>query len=521
MNSSENTMSVLVAAGMVALLGATAHAQESVAGAMEGLPRAEAVRLTLAGMEKQLADHGGTWEKWVESVKPYRDDIRGIFSNKWPWAAKKDYVFQGAAVSIQLRDNFDDLPDEERPLDSIVHFDRQLKALGIDLIVALVPAKLSVYPDYINAAVPGEARLARAPEDRIVSIAVLKLMYDLLKKDVEVVNLHEDFRQFRLKNGDDVPLFYVRDAHYMNRGARLSAQKIGDRLKRYDFVKKALEGGNRYVAEKGSRSDGDKADSDLLIIKEKNGQLYSDSADSPVILLGDSHFGYNPRGAHFSAQVACQIGMPVAQNWKEGLSSTIPVEVAKDPNLKKRRVVIMHYTERMLRPKAGQTKWPIVNLPGAEGTATPAATTPAAVKTAAAETIASGVVSEVSPPPERGAAYPHYLMKFYMTKLADKDGKQIGSGDGVVHVLAMHNRKILPVATTKKDVTLTLKLTPWSAIDKRYNKLQAGTLPTVELEIEKTAYWGEIEGQRLTEEEMARIGQDDRTGGTPAETRNP
>ena len=44
-------------------------------------------------------------------------------------------------------------------------------------------------------------------------------------------------------------------------------------------------------------------------------------------------------------------------------------------------------------------------------------------------------------------------MKFYMTKLADKDGKQIGSGDGVVQVLAMHNRKILPVATTGKGGT--------------------------------------------------------------------
>lgn len=101
-------------------------------------------------------------------------------------------------------------------------------------------------------------------------------------------------------------------------------------------------------------------------------------------------------------------------------------------------------------------------------------------------------------------------MKFYLTNLSGADGRPVGKGDGVAHVLAMHNRKILPVARTAKGATLNLRLVPWSTVEQRYGKLQTGSLPTVQLEIDKPLYWGEFEGQpRLTEAELARVGEDD------------
>jgi hypothetical protein len=336
----------------------------ALAGGGHVASRAESVQDTLEAIERQLAEHGGTWEKWAESLKPYREDLQGCFKLQWPWPAEKGYVFQGAAISLNLADSFDTLPDGERPLDAIVHFNRQLKALGIDLIVAIIPAKLSIYPDYIHTVADAGTRVVRAPADRIVSLAVIKLLHDLLRNDVEVVNLHEEFRRFRLKNGDDVPLFYVRDAHYLNRGAQFAAEKIAERLKRYDFVQKALAGENPYVGEKGARTDEDKADDTLLLIKDRRGQPYSNSGDSPVFVLGDSHLGYNPGTAPFSGQLAYRIGIPVCEEWREGLCAEIPVRVARDPNLKKRRVVVMHYTERMMRPNKGESRWPLVNLPG-------------------------------------------------------------------------------------------------------------------------------------------------------------
>lgn len=255
----QTAKTALTASGTVAeddraesVVGARAAAPAAAdPGGGQGISRADAIRDTLAVIERKLAEHGGTWEKWSESLKPYREDLQGCFTLKWPWPAEKGYVFQGAAISINLLESFDKLPDGERPLDAIVHFSRQLKALGIDLIVTIIPSKLSIHPDYIHTAADGGTRVVRAPKDRIVALSVIRLMYDLLRNDVEVIDLHEAFRQFRLKSGDDVPLSYVRDSHYLNRAAQLSAERIAERLKRYDFVCKALVGENPYVGEKG------------------------------------------------------------------------------------------------------------------------------------------------------------------------------------------------------------------------------------------------------------------------------
>ena len=294
------TMAVIAMA--VALLnGATGRAQTAPPGPGPDAARAEAIRGALAVIEKQLAAHGGTWEKWAEDLKPYRDDIRGVTALKWPWPAKNGYVFQGAAHALHLRDSFDDLPGGERPL------------------------------------------------------------------------------------------------------------------------------------------------------------------------------------------------------------------------------------EGMMRPRNGEPKWPVLNLPGvdqARVNAAPLVTsvTPAGVSDSAgavaaasgrdngAAAMVSGVVTEISDPPSRGAPYPHFLMKFYLTRLSGADGRPVGEGDGVAHVLAMHNRNILPVARTAKGATLNLRLVPWSTVEQRYGKLQTGSLPTVQLEIDKRLYWGELEGQpRLTEAELARVGEDDQS----------
>lgn len=503
-------------AAMAICFAAPATSPEDTESPSPAPTRQQSIRQALAVIDAQLEAHGGSWESWAEDVRPYRDDIDGFLTDwkrfKWPWPAKRGFVFQGAAIKVHLADSLVDLPKGERPFDAIVHFDRQLKALGIDLIVAIIPSKLSVYPDYIHAAVEGESRPARAPEDRIVALPTIQFMHALLKNDVEVVNLHEAFRQFRRDNADEAALFYTRDSHYLNQGARLSAQLIAERLGRYDFVQQAQSKENPYVAEKGARNDGAKADGDLLVIKDRHGRLYRDRADSPVFVLGDSHHGYNDsRGANFSAQLARIIATPVALKWKEGLSSAIPLELARDRHLDKRRVVIIHYTERALAPSPGRSKWPVVDLPGANARNTPPARTGADGEVRSVR--ATGVITEVSSPPDRKAAYTHYLMKFHLARLRDGDGNPIGKGEGVVHVLAMHNRKTLPVSLAKKGQSLTLSLTSWDLVSKQYGSLNTGTLPTLELETETDWYWGEVQGQpSLTPEELEQTGEEDSKG---------
>lgn len=470
--------------------------------------RAEAIHTTLSNIQEELKTHGGTWERWAESLKPYREDIRDFDVRPdvypWPWPARKGYIFQGAAIRLHLTNGFDGLPPDGRPLDSIVHFDRQLKTLGIDLIVAIIPAKLTVYPDYIRAAVEGEAtRPARAPADRNVCLATKRLMMELLEKDVEVVDLHRTFADYRRQNGDEAPLFYVQDSHYRNLGARVAASNIAERLKRHDFVQKALAAGSAYVGEKGARHDGTKADNDLLFVKNAaNGARYSDAPDSPVVVCGDSHLAYNEQfGAHVTAQIALLIGMPVSRITHEGLSGTIPISMASDRNLRNRRVVVMHFTERML-PTAPGSRWPIVSLPGA-------AIPPQETDTNVTVSV-KGVVREISDLPDPKAPYRHFLMKLYVAELKSEKNEPMTPPDGVVVILAMHDRKVLPIAGTKKGQSIALRLTPWTSVEKTYGRIQAGTLPSIALELDKRLYWGEVEGQpALSGDALAGIGEED------------
>jgi hypothetical protein len=191
---------------------------------------------------------------------------------------------------------------------------------------------------------------------------------------------------------------------------------------------------------------------------------------------------------------------------REGLSREVPVQVAKDPLLPRRRVIVLLYSERMLAPRAGRSKWPVVNLPGADA----ATRAPAPAPAGQVEDLpATGVVVEACPPPDTKALYRHYLIKFYLKDLADAAGRPIGAGDGVVYVLAMHDRRVLPVAAAAPGQKLSVRLTSWALAQKRYGAIQTGILPTVKLELEKPLYWAEVPGQpRLSDDEIKRIGEE-------------
>ncbi len=146
--------------------------------------------------------------------------------------------------------------------------------------------------------------------------------------------------------------------------------------------------------------------------------------------------------------------------------------------------------------------------PATAAPASPPATTSAVGSAQVA--FATGTIAEMSSGPDLKASYPHYIMKFYLKDLVDDAGRPSGSGDGVVCVLAMHHRKVLPPAGLKKGDRLAVRLTPWEVAETRYGKIQSGSLPTVQLEIEKPMFWGEAAGQpALTAADLAKVGQDD------------
>ena len=106
--------------------------------------RAEAMKATLDGINRDLEKYGGgSWEKWGEANRAYREAVSKLLTAeiKWPWPAKHGFVFQGSAIKLLLEDTLDKRPDGERPFDAIAAFDKQLRALGIDLIFVPLPDK--------------------------------------------------------------------------------------------------------------------------------------------------------------------------------------------------------------------------------------------------------------------------------------------------------------------------------------------------------------------------------------------
>ena len=444
--------------------------------------RAKAIADTRAEIEQTLAARGGTWESWAGQLAEYRADLK---AHKKAKLTKDGMGFSWEGYRMHAVDDITSRPEGQNPFLALLHLDRELKKLGIDLIVAIIPAKLSIYPDF---ALKAEDEAVRAPEDRMVALATQHMLYRLLTNNVEVVNLHTVFRDYRKEHGDKRLLYYGNtDTHWLNLGAQVAAQRIAERLRRYPEIAKAMAAENPFRTY-AHTNKGSKADKVRIIQKSEGGKIqkYSSANDAPVLIVGDSNHNYNwGLGGHFAAQLAYQLHMPVAEVIASGLSSLAPVRIARDKLLKQRKVIVVSFNEKNF---ARQDKnWPLVNLD--------TELKEEASKLAPPPTRCSGIVQQVSSRPDPKGDYPHFLMKIYLTALKDPSGKDVGSGDGVIHVLAMHNRKLLPIARVKEGDKLQFGLKAWNAVSDRYGRIETGSLDDVELELNKNFYWAEFDGQ--------------------------
>jgi hypothetical protein len=453
---------------------ATAAAPVAGATDTQRTARAQAIAQTLATIDEQAKAQGG-WEAWYARIQPFQEDLKRIIRDlKWPWPAKKDFVFYGKSAELLMIEGWDKHPARQDPFAAIVSLDRQIKERGVDLIFVPIPDKLSIHPDYLSE---------KAPADRMVSVQTKQLLKRLCEADVEVVDLFTVYHAFRKEHGDDVPLYYTRDGHWNNRGAQIAGDQIGQRLARYDFVQKAIAAGNPFEAKKGSRSDGVKADDNLRRILKKDGGIYQDASGSPIVLTGDSFSMYNmgQNAAHLPAQVALNVAMPLAYVCREGLAQDMPVELARLQStgryLNGRRVLIWTVRGRCLAEKG----WTAVDLSGKRWP-----------QPMVADVAASATVAGLSPGPAKDAPYVNYIMEIHVKDLKDAKGAAIGQGEGILHVLAMRDRKILPVADTKAGQTLNVRLTTWSTVKERYDKINAGVIADSEVAISRPEFWAEM-----------------------------
>ncbi len=288
-----------------------------------------------------------------------------------------DYVIRPSVLdkrSIIVDPNDKVVTDD--PVAAIVTFKKQLSDRGIDLIVVLMPAKPSIYPDVLNPSIrPGmSGKIGTTP-------AIVEL---LRRRGVDAIDLFSAFAKERQNDataGDS--LYLAKDTHWRGRGVRVAAHAVAERIKRFPWYK---EGTTDYTV--------DSVDIDRIgdigvmttlpafkvrrltlacepektrcyqvyqVFRDASGAetgrvLYKDDfKNSPVLLLGDSYSRIyqtdEPRSAGWISHIAYELKQPVASLVSDGGASTLVRQsLARRVNLLKgKKVVVWEIVERDLR----------------------------------------------------------------------------------------------------------------------------------------------------------------------------
>ncbi len=263
--------------------------------------------------------------------------------------------FWGSDAARVSRAHKSDLAD---PIPAILDFQQQLKGRGIELLVVPVPPKAAIYPEKI---VPGFDVRAADPAP------TLHRFYEELRTaGVDVLDLSALFIQNRENPRGTV--FCRTDSHWSGIGCVLAAQAIAEK------VRPKLTGGaapKEYASEwKEAQISGDldgllsrdqhKPGAEKIAVQtvsEKgNGAAVGPDANSPLLLLGDSHtlvyHDFLAERAGLVDQLALQLGFAPDLIGTRGSGAT-PVRLnlyrrsVKDAGyLSKKKVIVWCFAAR-------------------------------------------------------------------------------------------------------------------------------------------------------------------------------
>ena len=262
-------------------------------------------------------------------------------------------------------------PDKADPLPAIVDFHEQLKAMGIELILAPVPCKALVYADKLGG--PTGGRIDTIHQEFYKQLAA---------KGVKVLDLAEAFTKEKAKE----PLLYCKtDTHWSPYACELAAKLVKELLGAPAWLQ--AKPGVFTTATEDRTITGDLTDgkgSETLparVVTGADGAPLVDKA-SPVVLLGDSHTlvfhvgqDLHGTGAGIADQLAAELGIAVDVLGVRGSGAT-PSRVnllrrakADPAYLAGKKAVIWCFTAREFTESAGWSLVPFASVAKPDGTA--------------------------------------------------------------------------------------------------------------------------------------------------------
>ena len=266
----------------------------------------------------------GSWDKWAARMADFRRDIKRQLKQRPEdikgLIGKDGFLFFREALNYLTSSDLRQQKNNRDPYPAIVDYKDQLEAKGIDFLFIIIPTKAEIFPEKISDFAPEAGGPYVMPYTR-------KLMLELAEAGVEVVDLLPAFIEAR--DGDE-PIYMKQDTHWTDRGLRLAARIIGDRIKQYPWFSRMSDRPIQYTAEKvtftrggdirGMLPDGEKMEYRPIKLSGRqvlnpDGSFYEDDKSSPIVILGDSFCGVyhreEPKHAGISAHIAKEIGMPV------------------------------------------------------------------------------------------------------------------------------------------------------------------------------------------------------------------
>jgi alginate O-acetyltransferase complex protein AlgJ len=253
-------------------------------------------------------------------------------------------------------------PDKADPLPAILDFHAQLKARGIELILAPVPAKVLVYPEKLGH--PSAPRLDEAHQ---------QFLQLLRSRGVRVLDLGEVFAREKAAAGS--PLLYCRtDSHWSPHACAVAARQVKETLGTPPWLK-ARPGAFPTRAETRAIT-GDLAGgqgTETLPARVVQAPVASlEDRSSPILLLGDSHTlvfhaggDMHGVGAGLADQLAAELGLAVDVLGVRGSGAT-PARInllrrtKADPAwLAGKKVVVWCFAAREFTESSG---WSVVKL---------------------------------------------------------------------------------------------------------------------------------------------------------------
>jgi hypothetical protein len=251
-------------------------------------------------------------------------------------------------------------PELADPIPAILDFQQQLKARGIELLLVPVPPKAAVYPEKIVA---GYDLAGNDPAPMLH-----RFYQELGAAGVDVLDLTATFVQ----NHDHPkgPVFCKTDSHWSGIGCVLAAQTIAEKVrgkiqkpasaKEYlaEWKEADREGDLASLVAKDGRKSGPEKIAVQSVSEKGTGAAVADDANSPLLLLGDSHTlvyhdrEFLPVRAGLVDQLALQLGFAPDLIGTSGSGAT-PVRLnlyrrsMKDPGyLAKKKVVVWCFAAR-------------------------------------------------------------------------------------------------------------------------------------------------------------------------------